>query len=193
MTDRAVEASGPVWRAIPGFPLYEVSNQGVVRSWRRRERRWRNPCSAKRDDPIELRGTVADRGYIAYILRQQDGKPRRMMGHRLVALAFLARPNGTTDVAHNDGNPSNNALENLRWATHRDNQMDMRRHGTMQDGQRSTSAKLDEPTVIRIRNEILKGPRGTARRLARELGVSPAQICRIAKGTRWRASLETYQ
>jgi len=76
--------------------------------------------------------------------------------------------------------------ENLRWATHRDNQMDMRAHGTMQDGEKSITAKLTEEIVAEIRRLVATGPRGTQRRLSERYGISHAQMSRIVSGKRWR-------
>ena len=39
---------------------------------------------------------------------------------RLVAQAFVPNPNGLDHVCHIDGNPMNDAAENLRWISHRD-------------------------------------------------------------------------
>lgn len=109
-------------------------------------------------------------------------------GHRLVAEAFLPPPlPGQTDVAHNDGDPSHNDVSNLRWATHRENQMDMRRHGTMQDGAKSITAKISAEDAAFIREAVANGPRGTQRRMMEKFGLSAPQVCRIAKGERWAA------
>jgi hypothetical protein len=178
------------WRTIEGFPDYEISSEGRVRSWKRRERKWRNPCDGRRDEPMILKGTIHPLGYIGFILRKEPGgKPYRRTAHRLVAIAFLPNPGGLRDVAHNDGNPANNQVDNLRWSTHRDNQMDMRRHGTMQDGEKCITAKLTPADVESIRAAIAAGGRGTSRRLAGEYGLSVAQISRIKNGHRWRGLL----
>lgn len=109
------------------------------------------------------------------------------MAHRLVAAAFLGEPPSPlhTDVAHNDGDPSNNHLDNLRWSTHRDNQMDMRRHGTMQDGEKCITAKITAEMAADIRERGKR--RGQGVRLAREYGLSVAQISRIKNGRRWQS------
>lgn len=132
-------------------------------------------------------GTVTRRGYVAHILREYEGaKPRRMLIHRMVALAFLPNPNKLPVVSHIDGNPSNNDVSNLRWSTHRENTMDMRRHGTMQDGEKCITAKITEEIALEIRRRHKEEGRGSGIRMAEEYGLSPAQISRIANGFRWQ-------
>ena len=139
-----------------------------------------------RDSPVVVPGTKTPFGYVAYILRKPgDKKPYRRLAHRLVAIAFLPNPHQLPDVAHNDGNPSNNDVSNLRWATHRDNQMDMRAHGTMQDGEKCCTAKLTAEQAQEIRRRA--NVRGQGVVLAREFNISKAQISRIKNGLRWSA------
>lgn len=127
-------------------------------------------------------------GYKAVVLRAEaGGRQQRRTVHRLVALAFLPNPDALTDVAHNDGNPSNNNVDNLRWASHRENQLDMRVHGTMQDGEKCCTAKLTIDQVAEIRHLAQK--RGMGIKLAKQYGMSKAQISRIKNGRRWQAFL----
>jgi hypothetical protein len=44
-----------------------------------------------------------------------------MFVHRLVALAFLPNPENKACIDHIDNNRGNNNIENLRWATHQEN------------------------------------------------------------------------
>lgn len=176
------------WKVISEFPLYEISEEGQVRSYRRKSRTWRNPRSGVRDTPIILTGTVTPLGYTAFILRDANGRPHRRMAHRLAAQAFLPNPSGLPDVAHNDGNPAHNEVNNLRWATHRDNQMDMRRHGTMQDGERCCMAKLTTEQVEQIRAAREIFGRGVQRKLAAFFKVSTAQVSKIVNGHRWAST-----
>lgn len=138
-------------------------------------------------EPNLLTGTVSHAGYRAFILRKEgDKKPYRRTAHKLVAEAFLPPPlPGQTDVCHNDGNPLNNRVENLRWDTHRNNQLDMLKHRTAQCGEQSVTAKITEAQALEIYLAVRDGPRGTQRRMVEKYGLSPAQVNRIAKGKRW--------
>ncbi len=169
----------PTWAVIDGFGDYDVASDGRVRSRRG------GKCRI-------LTGTVTSLGYVAFILREdRTGKPCRRLSHRLVAHAFLPKPEvGQTDVCHNDGNPSNNRADNLRWDTHQANQMDMRRHGTMQDGEKCVTAVLTAAHVLDIRETISREGRGSGRRMCKKYGVSPGQISRIKNGKSWASLSE---
>ncbi|MBA1200440.1 HNH endonuclease [Pseudomonas capeferrum] len=167
------------WTVIAGFSDYDVSPNGHVRSRRG------GKC-------VALKGTVTEAGYIAYILRANDtGKPCRRLVHRLVALAYLPKPDeGQTDVCHNDGNPSNNSVGNLRWDSHQGNQMDMRSHGTMQDGEKCVTAVLTAAQALDVRDTVLREGHGAGRKMCAKYGISPAQVSRIKNGKRWASLAE---
>jgi hypothetical protein len=170
----------PLWKVIDGFPDYEVSQTGEVRSWRS------HPQQPNKPLPVLMTGFVSALGYRSVFLRKEgDIKPYRRLVHRLVAISFIPNPKTLSDVAHNDGNPRNNCVGNLRWSTHQDNQLDMRRHGTMQDGQKSCTCKLSPEVVLEIRGRVRAG--GTQRKLAVEYGISTAQLSRIVNGHRWKS------
>jgi HNH endonuclease len=133
-----------------------------------------------------MNGFFDELRYHSVMLRKSnDQRSYRRMVHRLVAEAFLVNPYRLSDVAHNDGNPSNNRVDNLRWSTHRDNQMDMRRHGTMQDGEACITCKItaEQAKTIRERAKV----RGEGVKLAAEFGLSKAQISRIKNNRRWQS------
>lgn len=164
------------WRVVEDFEEYEVSSFGRVRSNR------------STNSKI-LTGTITKFGYVAVILRKSgNSHPHRRLVHRLVALAFLPKPpNLYTEVAHNNGNPGDNHVSNLRWALHSENQLDMRKHGTMQDGERCVTAKITEEQAREIARRAKI--RGQGRKLSQEFGLSPAQISRIKNGQRWNGAL----
>ena len=55
-------------------------------------------------------------GYTIYIFRK-NGKKFRIRGHRLVAKAFIPNPENKPTVDHINRIRNDNRLENLRWAT----------------------------------------------------------------------------
>jgi|TARA_R110000868_G_C10770749_1_gene754705 hypothetical protein len=92
------------WRDIEGFDMYEVNAQGQVR----------------RKAQILKPGAIPT-GHLTVGLCRGKGKPKSMYVHRLVALAFLENRESKRVVNHKNGNPKDNRLENLEWATHSEN------------------------------------------------------------------------
>lgn len=177
-----IQAAEEIWRRVGAYPDYEVSNLGRVRSWRGR-------AGHARQSPVIMQGYIDDHGYRRVMLRKPGSpKPYARSVHRLVAVAFIPNPLDLPDVAHEHGAQAGDAVGNLRWSTHRDNQMDMRRHGTMQDGERSVTAKLTARQVEEIRAERQRSGRGSQVRLAEAFGISVGQVSRIVNGIRWAST-----
>ncbi|WP_225320343.1 NUMOD4 motif-containing HNH endonuclease [Rhodococcus erythropolis] len=116
-----------IWRPIPGYEgSYEVSNHGRVRSLDHTVVR-RNGVNYRHKGG--LRSTTPNRtGHLYVILRNCGANDRRPV-HRLVLEAFTG-PSGGMFACHIDGNPNNNRIENLKWATPQENSEDSLRHGT---------------------------------------------------------------
>lgn len=118
------------WRPVVGYEgSYEVSDAGRVRSVERRiVQRNGHPLTVR---PRVLRQYDAGTGRTGHrrVRLLQAGKGRSLWVHRLVLLAFVGPPPGGTEACHNDGDPTNNRLENLRWDTRRENALDIVRAG----------------------------------------------------------------
>lgn len=105
---------GEVWKDVPGYEgYYSVSNKGRIISLSR------NIITSNRiihtqDRLMELTPNVY--GYL-YITLSKQGKYKKHMVHRLVAMAFIDNPNNYPHIDHIDTNITNNAVENLRWVT----------------------------------------------------------------------------
>lgn len=99
-----------IWRDIPGFPGYQASDDGRVRSARGVLKPWTSS------------------GYLTVGLRR-NGRTVKVNLHRLVLLAHVGEPTGPVDGCHRDGDRLNNALSNLYWGTRSQNIYDQVAHG----------------------------------------------------------------
>lgn len=155
-----------IWMPVPGFAgLYEVSNFGRIRTIK--TGKIKKPTIDKKD------------GRPSVLLWKENKYKLRRIG-RIVLRAFCGDPKAGEECCHNDGNPLNNHIDNLRWDTASNNQKDRVKHGTSNRGERCASAKLKEHQVLSIR----KDPR-QQKEIAAEYGVAPSVISRIKNRTRW--------
>lgn len=104
------------WRDAVGYEgRYQVSNFGEVRSLPK----------FNRLGVRQLRQRMNRYGYMLVSLYCSDSsrkqKTRPVLVHRLVAEAFIPNPEGKPWVNHIDGNPRNNHILNLEWATPSEN------------------------------------------------------------------------
>ena len=168
------------WKEIPGWPLYEVSLDGRVRCWRS------NNGKTARAEPKELK---CDPSCVPYyrVTLCVGGITKRFFVHTLVATVFIGpRPIGC-EVRHLDGNPSNNALQNLAWGTKSENASDKIRHGTAPIGEKNPGAKLKLNEVAEIR--ALHELGYSHRKIAAMFKVAKSTVGRITRGSHWRNTI----
>lgn len=169
-----------VWKPVVGYEgLYAVSTEGRVMHV---ASRW---CKSNRFK----RSFISNAGYLRVSLSKvSDGKQRVVKAtvHRLVAEAFIGPCHEVNTVNHRDGNKLNNALENLEYATQRDNQLHAYQNGLQkrQQGSSRPMAKLTEDQVRYIRHRHAKGE--SQRSLAREYGVCDMLINGIVHYKKWK-------
>lgn len=172
-----------IWKAVPGYKGYEVSDYGRVRSLDREKFIARNGKYFW----FPYKGRVLIQqdngtGYLSVALRCSN-RTSRLYVHILVAEAFLEeRPTPLHEVAHNDNNRAHNNIENLRWATKHENQEDRKCHGTYLWGEYCPQSIL---TVAEVRT-IRKSKTSSRIHLAQNYGVSVSTIKAIRAGRTWK-------
>lgn len=174
------------WRPVVGHEFYEVSNLGRVRSVDRVFIRADGRRQGRRGRVLVPNRSGRDRSHLSVGLR--FGVKRAV--HVLVCEAFHGpAPSSEYEVAHWDGDGTNNVASNLRWATPAENSADARRHGTYplrvgEGGDRNGHARLTWPDVDEIRRACAEG--ATQASQAARFGVGKSQIQNIVSGKSWR-------
>ena len=102
-----MEANREYWRAVSVFTNYEVSSVGRVR----------NSKTGR-----VLKPSDNNWGHLQVVLAK-NGSTKTFKVHRLVAETFIENPLSKRCVDHIDGNRRNNDIDNLRWASDSENQM----------------------------------------------------------------------
>lgn len=131
-----------IWKPILGWP-YEVSNMGKVK----------NANNGNTVKPWRQKS-----GYLNADLHL-NGVKKSYRVHRLVAEAFIPNPDGKTEVNHIDGNKENNAVDNLEWATHKENMGHAFDNGLCQISDshlQELKEKLSDPEVRKKASESRK-------------------------------------
>lgn len=123
------------WRDIPGWEnQYQVSNMGNVRSLTReivhrdgvkRVMKGRNLTSKKQPS-----------GHL-WVQLWENGKYTKVLIHRIVLEAFIGAPGEGMIACHENGEPTDNRVENLRWDTPSSNMKDRVRHGTCHESNKT--------------------------------------------------------
>jgi hypothetical protein len=163
------------WRTIDEFPEYQISEHGKMRR-----------VSGGRYRAAILNGSVDIHGYVGFTFnRKHLPKAEKRKIHRLVALAFLgAQPSAAHEVAHIDGDKTNNHYTNLRWCTHIENEKDKINHGTLKAGETNHLSKLTSSDILLIRSEFANGV--AIRQLADKMGVTFQNIWYIVHRQTWK-------
>ena len=143
------------WKPVNGYEgIYEVSSQGRVRSLDRTVTY--SDGRARLFKSKVLSATLNQRGGYPAVSLWKQGKHQVRTVHSLVAEAFIGpRPEGM-DVCHNDGDPTNNHVENLRYGTRSDNILDKVRHGTHNNAAKTHCKRGHELFAENIRPSLAK-------------------------------------
>lgn len=131
------------WLPVVGFDgRYIVSNTGKVKSLARKDR-------INHFRPEKEIGLITKRGYRVCTLSNDVIKGQYLI-HRLVMRAFVGIPPNGMEVCHNDGDPLNCNVNNLRYDSHANNNRDRITHNTIPRGETHFNCGLKEYQAIEI-------------------------------------------
>lgn len=170
------------WRAVPGFPGYEISSFAEIRG---------------KDGRI-LKQKTTNQGYREIGL-YRDGEQESLRVHRLVATAFLHKEPGKDLVNHIDCDKTNNRPGNLEWVSLKENAEHAQKNGryapttgenhwTSREpwrrkiGVKNGRAVLTEEKAREIKSDLTT----PATVLAKKYGISAVAIRFIRTGKTWR-------
>ena len=180
------------WLPIPGFPGYEASDQGNVRSLDRVVMRPGSPKGNQRRKGVLLKVSIQRaRGgkgtpYRHVTLYGPEGKePSQRVGSLVLAAHVGPRPPGLV-MRHLNDDSLDDRLENLAWGTYSENGRDAAINGRYPDrrGGRHPGAKFTDSDVLTIRESLARGE--SQRAIASRYGVSYSAISDIARGKTWK-------
>lgn len=177
-----------IWKEIPGFYNYQISNKSRVKSIARiKYKKYNgkyNGLIVPQNYPEKiLTPRINNAGYFGVHL-YNDGKMKTFSIHRLVCLAFLPNPERKETINHIDGNKQNNALSNLEWATIQENLGHAKRTGlsTWHKGEQCHNSRLTTDDVITIR-ALSKNLKVPTKILSSMYGVC---VDRVVSGKTWK-------
>jgi hypothetical protein len=81
----------------------------------------------------------------------KNGKTSRFLVHRIVAQHFIPNPNKKRTVNHIDGDPTNNQVSNLEWATHSENHL----HAFRELGKKANLTGLGRKNELHASSKIV--------------------------------------
>jgi hypothetical protein len=165
-----------VFREMPEYPGYAFGSDGAI--WTRKQRgRWGVMLAEWRRMSPQFNRRLG----VHYVtLSDATGVRKKRRVSVVICTAFHGPCPAGEECCHHDGNPLNNAADNLRWDTRTGNMADMVRHGTRLYGERHPRAKFSDADVEQARRLGLAGLTPSA--ISSRVGMSAAHVRDILKG-----------
>lgn len=174
-----IEPVDPEARDIPGWPGYRVTKAGTV---------W--TCNKSNHLPIKewRRLSIFMSKPVRYpmvnLWNASTRKHKAAKVHILILQTFIGPCPPKMECCHNDGDPLNCTLDNLRWDTKKNNTADTRRHGRMSVGSKHPPSKLTGLDVLEIRKRYSNGE--TLRSIAMGCGIAFTNVWKIVNRKTWQ-------
>jgi hypothetical protein len=158
--------------------IYQISNYGRVRIYKKEKEEWKILKSAN------------VKGYRYFTFKSNIDWKHKITKplHRLVAELFCSAPTPAQRyVIHLNYVKDNNHYKNLKWATQKELTQHNQKNPTVLKSRRKgiiTNSKLTETQVIRLKLK-LKRSNNPLYKIAREFGITHTQLNRIRSGENW--------
>lgn len=121
MNNEVDDTTAEIWKDIKDLEgWYQISNIGRVKRLKKRHCNHGKTNVVIRD--YILTPIVDKKGYLTVTLPINGGR-KIFKIHRLVAEAFIPNPENKAQIDHINRNVADNCVENLRWCTNKENQL----------------------------------------------------------------------
>lgn len=184
--EQSIATANPVeYREIPQRPGYRAGTDASV--WTRwkifRKPRGYGSYSEISGEWLQMKPRLEQNGYLRIGFRVKGVLIKHSLA-RVILETFVGPCPEGMQSCHNDGNPLNNHLVNLRWDTAKNNSQDRIRHGTQTRGESNGGGgKLTEEQVREIRIRYAAGE--YSKPLGKAYQVHQSTICRITRREIW--------
>lgn len=170
---------------IPEFPNYKINKEGIVFSKRKG---YKKPSGAwVTEENWKPLKQVLDKGigyYLVSMVRyDKDGTrvKKNQFIHRLLGRAFLPNPENKAHINHIDGVKTNNSLDNLEWATEKENSQHAVNTGL------TTYEHCEKPIEQYTDDWEFIAKFKSAREATKRLNIAHQNISQVLRGLRPRA------
>jgi len=170
------------WKPVVGYEgLYEVSDLGRVKSLEKFVVRSNGAHYTRKE---RIRKPYPDKDGYPKLCLSHRGKSTMRSVHSLVMEAFVGKCPDGMEICHNDSNPSNPSLSNLRYDTRSGNQADRVLNGTRHIGETHPCSKLSTDDVIVIKIMGLMG--FFQKTIAKQFNINQVNVSAILTGKIWK-------
>lgn len=171
-----------IWKDIEGYEgLYQVSNLGRVKSLKR----YRSNHTKLQAVPEKIKSTRLDNQGYKLIDLYKDSKGKTIRIHRIVAEMFIDNPNSKETVNHIDGNKQNNIVDNLEWASFKEQNKHFYKYNLKSNGNIIKAVKAMNKAQAKKVKCLNNGTvYESASEAGRQVGISGSLIMRCCRGER---------